>query len=170
MQSLELQEMLLVSHLEKRARKVIFHPRATVIRGENDTGKSSIIKSIYHAFGAEPSNIHRRWKRANVSYLVKFSVDGTNYQIYRHGRSFSLFSENELLGTYDSVTNELAPKLARILNFKLFLLRHDGEPATPPPAYLFLPFYIDQDIGWVKNWSSFEKLKQFKNWRKDVVN
>src|SRR5690625_7590659 len=41
---------------------------------------------------------------------------------------------------------------------------------TPPPAYFFLPFYVDQDSGWKKNWSSFAYLTQLKrNWKRDIA-
>lgn len=170
MKSLKFQELLLVSHIEKRARKIYFHPKATVIRGINDTGKSSIIKSIFSTFGADPKNIHPRWKRANVASLLRFSINGTEYAIYRYGRSYSLFSGGgHLIGTFESVTNQLGPKLAELFDFKLALIARDAESKTPPPAYLFLPYYIDQDKGWTENWSSFERLGQFKNWRQDLV-
>ena len=170
MRNLRLREMLLVSHREKRAKKIAFHPAVTLIRGPNDTGKSCLIKSIYHAFGATPRNIHTRWKDANVSTLVRFAIDEKNYAILRQGQSYSLFSgTRKLLGTYSSITNELGPRLATLFDFQLQLVDRDNEPKTPPPAYLFLPFYIDQDFGWATTWASFENLGQFHNWRRDVI-
>ncbi|HMS82665.1 MAG TPA: hypothetical protein PKD12_03330 [Nitrospira sp.] len=170
MPSFRFEEMILLSHSERRARRIKFHPKATIIRGPNDTGKSSLIKSLFLTFGAVPTNVHPRWKAAKVTTLVRFNVDQARYTIYRHGNSYSLFSaNNEHLGTYTSITNELAPALGEIFQFRLSLLDHKGVARIPPPAYLFLPFYIDQDHGWSRNWSSFERLKQFKNFRKDVV-
>ena len=170
MKSLKFQELLLVSIKEKRARKIVFHPKTTVIRGENDTGKSSIIKSIFSTFGAAPEKVHRRWKGANVISLLRFSIDDIEYGIFRQRQSYSLFTgAGFLLGTFDSVTKQLGPKSADLFDFKLTLLAQDGESKIPPPAYFFLPYYIDQDIGWTKNWSSFERLGQFKNWRQDLV-
>lgn len=170
MKSLMLISILLVSHRDQRARKVNFHPRVTLIKGTNDTGKSSLIKSIYHAFGTEPHSIHYRWKNADVISLVTFELDGDRYSIYRHRKSFSLFdSKEELIGTYHSVTNELAPALADLFNFKLKLIDRQNQSASPPPAYLLLPFYIDQDKGWVSTWCSFQNLGQFPNWKKRVI-
>lgn len=169
MQNLKLIEILLVSHREKRARKVKFHPDVTVIRGANDTGKSSLIKSIYYTFGAEPPKIHSNWKDASVSSLVRFSVNGTNFSLYRQAKSFSLFSANDtLIGTYDRVTNGLGPKLANIFDFNLILASRDGKHITAPPAFLFLPFYIDQDRGWTDIFNSFDHLSQFTRWKNDV--
>lgn len=165
-----LREMTLVSRLEKRGRTLRFDPVATVIKGTNDTGKSSIIKSIFGAFGAEPFRAHERWRRAAVTILVRFSVGNSVFAILRQGKSFSLFDEkDQLLGSYQSVTKELAPRLAEIFRFGLLLQDHSLDSRVPPPAFLFLPFYLDQEGGWIQNWNSFAKLSQFRNWKRPVV-
>ena len=171
MKTLLFREILLASHKERRARKIKFHPHVTVIKGPNDTGKSSVVKALFQTFGADPTNIHPRWKEAEVSSLVKFSIDGRGYCIYRQGRSYSLFSDSgELIATYSSVTNELGLQLAQLCDFQLVLPNQDRQPTTPPPAFMFLPYYIDQDSGWKSNWSSFDRLRQFPAWRSSVVN
>lgn len=170
MKNLKLTNMLLVSHREKKARKIKFHPKVTVIQGENDTGKSSVIKSIQYAFGANPHKIHPKWKNADIAILIRFSIDDVPFSIYRHRNSYSLFdSNNEEVGTYSSVTLELAPALAKIFDFNLRLSDRDGNSVIPPPAYLMLPFYIDQDKGWVEPWSSFTNLSQFAYWKQRVT-
>ncbi|MCB4438545.1 hypothetical protein LHL20_20155 [Alteromonas sp. McT4-15] len=170
MRNLQLKSMLLVSHREKKARKISFHPKVTVIKGTNDTGKSSVIKSIPYCFGANPHKRHRKWKDADVITLIKFEVDGVGYAIYRHKNSFSLFDYNDnIIGTYSSVTNELGPVLAKIFDFNLKLTDRTGNAVTPPPAYLLLPFYIDQDKGWTDTWSSFTNLGQFAHWKQRVT-
>ncbi|MFI3156888.1 MAG: hypothetical protein QX199_12105 [Methylococcaceae bacterium] len=170
MKNLLLKSMLLVSHREKKARKIEFHPSVTVIKGVNDTGKSSVIKSIPFAFGAEPHKIHPKWKNADIAVLVQFSLNDISYSIYRHRKSFTLFDalDNEI-GTYSSVTLELAPVLAKLFDFNLKLSDRDGNSVTPPPAYLMLPFYIDQDKGWTETWSSFMNLSQFAYWKQRVT-
>ncbi len=170
MRNFVLQEMSIVSHKERRARRIVFDPKATVIRGENDTGKSSIIKTIYQSFGAELGKVHPRWKSANVCSMVKFEVDGRSYRILRSGRSFSLFdSHDEHIRTVAKVTEGIGPEIARLLDFQLTLADRDGKTITPPPSYLFTPFYIDQDKGWGKSWNSFGIWGQIPNWRKDLV-
>ncbi|MGR0480865.1 MAG: hypothetical protein ACTFAL_05530 [Candidatus Electronema sp. V4] len=170
MKNLKLKSILLVSHRERRARKIEFHPQVTVIKGENDTGKSSLIKSILLAFGAEPHNIHHRWKDADVLLLVNFEIDGIEYSIYRHRDSFSLFDKQQAhIGRYSSVTNELAPALGKLFNFKLRLVDRYNKSLIPPPSYLLLPFYIDQDKGWTSTWNSFQRLGQFCDWKQRVI-
>ncbi len=170
MKNLQLKNMLLVSHREKKARKIQFDPEVTVIKGKNDTGKSSVIKSIQYAFGANPHSLHKNWKNADVIILIHFSLDDESYYIYRHRNSFSLFdSGKNIIGTYSSVTSELAPKLSQLFDFRLKLTDRDGRAVTPPPAYLMLPFYIDQDKGWSGTWCSYTNLSQFAYWKPRVA-
>lgn len=170
MKSLRFKELRLLSRLESKARRVAFNPRLTVIAGKNDTGKSSLIKSIYWAFGAEPAVIHHRWKSANVVSAMKFTVDGAEYTIVRFRRSFAVLDANgDLLLRANSVTKELAPFLAELLDFGLVLTNRENVATIPPPAYAFLPFYIDQDAGWQNAFASFGSLAQFPNFRTDVT-
>ncbi|RUQ35251.1 MAG: hypothetical protein EKK71_13325 [Candidatus Competibacteraceae bacterium] len=170
MKNFLLESMLLVSHRERKAKKIEFHPRITIIKGANDTGKSSLIKSIYRGFGAEPPKIHQKWKDANVASLIYFRVKNERFAILRSAGEYSIFDANKkLLNSYSSVTNELAPALANLLGFQLRILNREHTPSIPPPAYFFLPFYIDQDEGWIKPWQSFNKLSQFANWKQPVA-
>ena len=153
----------------ERARIINFHHRATVITGENHTGKSSLIKTIYYAFGAEPRML-KPWKATISKILVHFSIGELEFSLLRNGSSFTLFDKSaQPLETFTSVTNGLGIYLAKLLHFGIKLTSNSGSIITPPPAYLFLPFYFDQDKGWVGNWESFEHLKQIKNWRKDLI-
>jgi predicted ATPase len=55
----------------------------TVVLGENDTGKSCLIKSIYSAFGADPAKTNESWTNVKASLLMEFSIDGVPYRILR---------------------------------------------------------------------------------------
>ncbi len=169
MKSLRFQRLLLCSELEKSARTLLFHPTTTVVVGENDTGKSSLIKSIYAAFGADPLIVHPRWADANVSILLDFTVDGVAFRILRTGEVFGLFDgASRLIWKETGISSGVAKAIAALIDFKLELQNRQGEFVTPPPAYAFLPFYVDQDAGWQKTWSSFRGLGQFENYKRDV--
>jgi hypothetical protein len=171
MKSLRFQKLYLCSELEKRAKTVSFDPRVTVILGENDTGKSSLIKSIYAAFGADPPMTHPKWVGANVTILVDFTIDGIAHRILRSGEFFALFDgHSRLLWKESGISSGVAVAMARLLDFKLELQNRQGEFVTPAPAYGFLPFYVDQDAGWQKTWSSFAGLGQFENFKTDAAN
>jgi hypothetical protein len=169
MRSLRFLSCLLVSHRERRGRFVEFHPIATVLKGPNDTGKSSIVKSLYQALGADPELEHPRWKAADVSTVLTFTVDGELYRAFRAGRTYALFQGKRMVARYTSITMGLGPALAELLEFHLKLTDRDGRVVVPPPAYLFLPFYCDQDNGWTEPWSSFARLGQFVSWRREVI-
>jgi hypothetical protein len=163
-------ELLISSEKERKGRRETFDPIRTIIFGSNETGKSSLIKSIYQAFGAEPAKVNPRWKAAETKTLVKFSVDGESYQLLRDSSYFAIFNgEGKFLKSFTRVSTELGPYLAELFDFGLILASRDDEPQVPPPAYLFLPFYMDQDASWSSSWSAFDRLWQFSNWKDSVV-
>ena len=169
MKNLRFEKLELLSTTERKGRTVEFHPRLTVIIGENDVGKSSVIKSLYWAFGA-PVRMHPEWLKAKVKARVSFAIDGERFSIVRDGSSFGIFDEKgDLLIATRSVTSELGPFLAKMLDFGLVLPNRSGVTETPPPAYMFMPFYIDQDSGWKQSLESFDIRGQYKNPRKAVV-
>jgi len=170
MKSLVFQKLHLVSHREQKARSIEFHRDVTVIKGLNDVGKSSLAKSIYGTFGAAAAVNHPDWIQANVISALEFTVDDDAFIILKEGKTFTLIKDDSVLGCYMSITNALAPALYEILGAKLRLKDRQDKVIVPPPAYLFIPFYIDQDSGWNQPWTSFEKLDQFSRWRQDVVN
>src|SRR5690242_2515606 len=164
-----IKRLVLMSSDTERARTINFHKRATVITGENDTGKSSLIKSIYYAFGAEPRML-AKWKETVSKILVHFAVADRGFSLLRNGNSFTIFDETgKPLDSFTSVTKGLGIHLAQLFKFGIKLTSRSGELITPPPAYQFLPFYIDQDKGWVETWDSFKNLQQLKNWRRDLI-
>lgn len=164
-----LKEMMLLSQREKSALKILFGPKRTVIIGGNSTGKSCLVKSIYYTFGAEPHELHPNWVAANVTSLVKFTVDGIPYYIMREGKVFTLFDYvGDLIAQFTKIS-ALGRTLADLFDFRIQLLDREGELVAPPPAYLFLPYYIDQDKSWTQNWASFNRL-YLPNAKQDIVN
>ncbi len=170
MKHLRISEILILSDRERKGRRETFDPVRTLIFGANQTGKSALIKSIYQTFGAEPAKQHPRWKSAEVKTVVKFSVDDANYQILRDSSYFAIFSgDGTFLKSFTRVTTELAPYLASLLDFGLILPSREEEPQTPPPAFFFLPFYVDQDASWQNPWSAFDRLYQYYAWKEALV-
>lgn len=170
MKRLRFESLELLSLRERKARRIAFHPVMTVVTGTNDVGKSSVIKSLYWAFGASPAITHPTWAAANVKALVTFTVDDVRYRIMRDHDAIGVFNEQgQRLLVTSQITKELAPYLANLLDFKLVLTSRKGDPEIPPPAYAFLPFYIDQDTGWMKPLDSFSNLGQYADFRKALL-
>jgi hypothetical protein len=169
MKEFKLNKILLLSLKEQKAKKVIFHPKRTIILGRNSTGKSCLIKSLYQTFGAEPQNLHPNWKEANAISLVHFTIDGEKYSIIRSNKVYCLFDSTSVKLEQFNRVSELGNYIAKLLDFKILLPNREGEIVTPPPAYLFLPYYADQDKSWTSNWSSFSKL-YLPNAKLDIIN
>jgi hypothetical protein len=170
MKNLKLLSVCLLSQREKTARKINFSLATTVVLGENDTGKSSLIKSIYASFGADPAVTHPHWKHLGVITSVDFKVDEKQYKLLRTANVFALFDQSRAkLWSTSGVTTGLAPLLAEVMGVQLRMQSREGELVVPPPAYFFAPFYVDQDSGWQRNWSSFSNMQQFENYRASLA-
>lgn len=129
---------------------------------ENHVGKSSVIKSLYDTLGAEV-HFDTCWDKDSKITAVTIDVDDTEYRIVRFIRKFAVLKGDELLLLGESVTKQLAPKLAEIFNFSVFLAEKSGNKRVvqAPPAFTFMPYYIDQDKGWNELYDSFERMDQF---------
>ena len=169
MPDLQFLDILIISPMEKKAKRVEFVPGMNLVLGENDTGKSSLLKSLYWCLGAE-IQVHPRWTNARVKGLLHFDMNDTKYYILRDGKHFTIFDDSFTpLYDFKSITNELTPFLAPKLGFAVKLADRQSSLITPPPGYMFLPFYIDQDRSWNSNWDSFLRLQQFSKWKKPLV-
>lgn len=167
---LYISEIILISRKKETARRIKFNPERTIITGTNHTGKSSLLKSIYWTFGAEPV-FNKRFKEDNILSLIKFELDNIPYEIIRDGRKIAVFDFNGvLIHKSQSITNDLAPFLSKLFNFHPLFPKQDGTFIIPPPAYLFLPFYIDQDKSWSNTWASFSNLNLIKGYKTLAIN
>ncbi|EAT4916065.1 hypothetical protein E2S97_15825, partial [Salmonella enterica] len=71
---------------------------------------------------------------------------------------------------YINITGDFSKDFSDLVNFKMKLPnRGDGNLETPPPAYYFLPFYIDQIKSWSSPWNSFENLGQYSSWKAPLI-
>lgn len=158
MPTVRFKNLFLLSQVEKRALHVPLHSQKLLIQGANGYGKSVIMKSLYEALGATPNKIDNRWRDANVSSCLEFEYAGaTWFSVKAHG-VHSLFDDKGNRRFWGQrLVKDWGPKLAEFFGFKLEMVNKDGETLTPPPAYLFAPFYIDQDGSWDNTWVSFRK-------------
>lgn len=168
MKRLVFKELQILSLREKKAIKVKFDSSRTIIKGSNQIGKSSLIKSIYYTLGANPAVINDNWMKIEPISLLRFSVDDLNLSIVRYDKkTFIVIDENNHTNVFNF--KELSIYLNNIFDFNLVLTNRQGDPEIPPPTYLFLPFYVDQDKSWSDNLNSFSNLNQFSTWKKSVL-
>lgn len=159
MPTMRFSDLYLLSLREKRGLHVNFSKDVTILRARNGFGKSAVIKSLYETFGATPHKVDASWSSAAVTTLVDFTVDGEPYRILRSAGRYVVFDGlgNRLIDT-GSVSNELAAFLAELFNFRLLMLNQTRQTVIPPPAYIFAPFYVDQDRSWSAAWQSFDRM------------
>jgi len=160
-------ELSVVSFQEQRARRIQLDRATNVLVGPNDTGKSSLLKCLYWAFGAEPSVTHPVWATADVAAMVSFEIDGRAYSILRQRDQYVLRDgEGNVVSRERKVTDGIGPRIAELFDFGLISSDRNGKEFVPPPAFLFLPYYIDQEASWKSNWSGFRRLEQVRGHRK----
>lgn len=161
----------LVSERDEKARRLEFSPTHNLLAGENETGKSRILKHLVWALGCEPSARNAGNWDSNIVASVELSIDGKRFTFVRtgvHQRAAFDDAGRLLLGT------ESAKKWVRFFadtfGYPLKLQRpKEGEFALAGPEYAVLPFYIDQEGGWGRKWSNFTKLGQFARWEAPVL-
>ncbi|MFC0386806.1 coiled-coil domain-containing protein [Muricoccus vinaceus] len=158
MRMLRFSRLCLLSQHERRAFKLSFSSAATVLQAGNGFGKSAVLKSLYNALGAEPHKIDAPWRSAQVETLLEFTVDGTSYVMLAGRGRFAVFDGNTKMQLRTtSIVKDLTAYLARLLNFQLQMVNREDQAITPPPDYMFAPFYVDQD-NWRQPWASFRGL------------
>lgn len=171
MKKLILDKIIIISHSTKSARQFEFGRNLTLITADdgNSVGKSTLAKMIFWSFGCDPF-FSLVWKELDCSAIIKFHIDGESYGIHRYKSQISFRKPGEILKTYEKITGEFSEEFAKLVGFSVLLPKKDSFILeTPPPAYYFLPFYIDQKRTWIKPWDSFSNLQQYSKWGKSVI-
>lgn len=160
MPTMRFSRLCLLSTREGSAYEIDFKKEVTVLAGPNGTGKSAVLKSIYQTLGAQPHKVDQSWKRAAVSSLLDFEIDERKYTAVKSRDRYSIIDQmnGAILVETTSVSKDLAPVIAQLLDFGLMMPDRDEKLVIPPPAYAFAPFYVDQDMGWAGPWKSFDRM------------
>lgn len=171
MKNLRFKQLLLLSDTQKSANLFKFQNRFNLIKAnDNSVGKSTLAKLLFWVFGCEP-DFDSTWKSQDCKVLLTFSVNENDFSIFRHGNIIQWQENKSEFIKFTQITGDYSSKFAQLVNFKVLLPDRSDESklVIPPPAYYFLPFYIDQKRGWSKAWDSFNSLEQFENWKNTVI-
>jgi hypothetical protein len=166
MKGLQFQRLVLISDSKKLANQFKFPKRLNLITGkDNSIGKSTLVKNLFWALGCEPS-FDTEWKSNDVKVLLEFTIDNKKHFVARYQNTIILNGKK-----FNSIGGEYAESFAKLVKFKVKVPNRNEEPALeiPPPAYYFLPFYIDQLKSWSTPWASFDNLGQYANWKPTLV-
>lgn len=163
MNEMYFKSILIADIKEKTARFQKFQKGFNVITSqENHVGKSSMLKSLYYAMGAE-IDYDNIWDKNTKVYIVNICINEKNYTIARFQKGYALFEENNLILLTKSASYELPKKYEELFSFAVYLPNKETKKIElAPPVFIFLPYYIDQDKGWSGLYDSFSNLNQYK--------
>lgn len=170
MRSLTFQRLVLISDSKRLANQFTFPKRLNLITGkDNSIGKSTLAKSLLWSLGCDPV-IDEEWKSNDIKSILYFTIHNKKYFSCRGRHSIILGAIGGEARRYTHITGDFSKDLSDLVNFKMKLPnRSDGNLETPPPAYYFLPFYIDQIKSWSSPWDSFENLGQYSKWKNPLI-
>ncbi|PXH62561.1 hypothetical protein DMT41_10340 [Klebsiella variicola] len=170
MRSLRFQRLVLISDSKRLANQFTFPKRLNLITGkDNSIGKSTLAKSLLWSLGCDPS-IDDDWRSNDIKSILYFTINNKKYFSCRGSHSIILGTIGGEAKRYTHITGDFSKDLSDLVNFKMKLPnRSDGSLETPPPAYYFLPFYIDQIKSWSSPWNSFENLGQYAKWKNPLI-
>lgn len=170
MSNLTFQRLVLISDSKRLANQFTFPKRLNLITGkDNSIGKSTLAKSLLWSLGCDPI-FDQEWKSNDIKSILYFTLNNKEYLTCRGSHSIILGAIGGKIKRYTNITGEYSKDFSDLINFKMKLPnRIDGTLETPPPAYYFLPFYIDQIKSWSSPWDSFENLGQYANWKTPLI-
>ena len=157
----KLLEIKILSLTERKARRIQFDSKFTVITGTNDTGKSSIIKSIVWTLGATPEKMDDIWERANTMWYLSFLLDDVYYAVFRYFNTFLILDKDRNILHKEQGESSVSSVLLGLFKFPLKLITKKNDLITPPTFAYLSPFYIDQDKSWLAPWSNFKGMGMF---------
>jgi len=161
----------IISRRDKKGLTFKLSPTINMIYGDNDTGKSSLIKSLYYTLGGD-CRLDKEWKDDDIITKVCIQVNHKEYSFVRHKQRISIFTyvDGWKLLVSSSQRSAIAQVIKDIFNFNLQLsYKKTGKQTQAYPACLYIPFYIDQDEGWHTVLSSFSGLAMYDDWQKNSL-
>src|SRR5690606_36249348 len=171
MENLVFKRLVVASDTLKSGNQFEFKPRFNLITAnDNSVGKSTLAKLLFWALGGDPV-LDVTWTGFDVRCLVDFSVGNQTYQAGRYGNIMFLRRPNGEWEKFPKITGAYSDAFAEIVGFEALLpSRSDSTKLeTPPPAFYFLPFYVDQQRSWSHAWNGFTNLEQYARWQKTII-
>jgi len=141
---------------KKTGRVINLDSDIVIIKGGNQSGRSSIVMSLYNTLGADVKTFSQQWIEDKIVTLLKISIDGAIFQFLHIGKMFYVYDVNGR-EYYKAVNqNANAAKLDSLFGFNLTFTDNGKERKRMPVDFMFIPFYISQDKGWDQPLRSFD--------------
>lgn len=169
MKGLQFQRLVLLSDSKRTANQFTFPKRFNLVTGnDNSIGKSTLVKNLFWAIGCAP-HFDSEWKSNDVKTILYFTVNQNKYIVSRYADGIYFGLEGSPLTKYSKITGKFAEDFAEVVGFDLMLANRTEGIDCPPPAFYFLPFYIDQKKSWEEPWNGFEGLGQYARFKQNLI-
>ncbi|RSI68599.1 Chromosome partition protein Smc [Streptococcus oralis] len=165
MSKMTIKSLLIADYENEKANKFVFSNSANlIVSSTNGEGKSSLVKSIYYALGANLKSFPRGWNADNFIFQLEVFIDGNEFLIKRHNKVISVLDNNEVK-LFENFA-EYYLWFQEKLKMRLELVNKSSDKASLASVEaLFSPMYIDQDKAWDGKLfkDSFESLGRYKS-------
>lgn len=165
MSRMTIKSLLIADYENEKANKFVFSDSANlIVSNTNGEGKSSLVKSIYYALGANLKSFPKGWNADNFIFQLEVFIDGNEFLIKRHNKVISVLDNNEVK-LFENFA-EYYLWFQEKLKMRLELVNKSSDKASLASVEaLFSPMYIDQDKAWDGKLfkDSFESLGRYKS-------
>ena len=165
MSKMTIKSLLIADYENEKANKFVFSDSANlIVSSTNGEGKSSLVKSIYYALGANLKSFPKGWNADNFIFQLEVFIDGNEFLIKRHNKVISVLDNNEVK-LFENFA-EYYLWFQEKLKMRLELVNKSSDKANLASVEaLFSPMYIDQDKAWDGKLfkDSFESLGRYKS-------
>lgn len=157
-------QLMITDVINKVSKKITFSSNINLITSVNNSmGKSVIMKSLYHSLGAN-CDFDDVFPKENVLFDITLQYKENIYRICRFKNSFRLFKNGEFFKSVKSGNiNELSVFFKDELDTYVYLKNRAKTTELAPPAFLFVPYYLDQDLSWKKEQFPFNNMGQYES-------
>ncbi len=160
-----IKSLLIADYENEKANKFVFSDSANlIVSSTNGEGKSSLVKSIYYALGANLKSFPKGWNADNFIFQLEVFIDGNEFLIKGHNKVISVLDNNEVK-LFENFA-EYYLWFQEKLKMRLELVNKSSDKASLASVEaLFSPMYIDQDKAWDGKLfkDSFESLGRYKS-------
>lgn len=173
MSKLLIHEIVIVDYENKKANHFCFSEKSNlIVSSKNGQGKSSLVKSLYYALGANLKAFPKDWIPEKYIFQLKVSINNEVFFLKRHNKTMSIKGdiESKIFNNFKDYSLWLQEKMG----MKLELITNNSD--KPSIAYIeaiVSPMYIDQDKGWsgILYKETFDSLGAYKttSFPKDVI-
>ena len=164
MSKMTIKSLLIVDYENEKANKFVFSDSANlIVSSTNGEGKSSLVKSIYYALGANLKSFPKGWSADNFIFQLEVFIDDNTFLIKRHNKVISVL-DNKEVKLFENFA-EYSLWFQEKLNMRLELVSKNSDKASLASIEALLsPMYIDQDKAWDGKLfkDSFESLGRYK--------